>query len=145
MEHLNIERKRLSELVKEAEKKNMQVVLVEEPIIDGHHRVAALIESEHFMVISTKNLLEEDQQLVNSTKEQLEEQDKEMAKLFGRLPEQNMEELVMKIEALPELVEPFILDESKSFPVRNLKFTNSPNKRANVNLPVRKNFNHRRH
>lgn len=61
MEHTNPDRKPFSELVKEAEEKDLKIVLVAEPIIDGHHRVEMFIKHDKFMVIKMSNLLEADQ------------------------------------------------------------------------------------
>lgn len=65
MEHFNVERQPLSELIKEAEEKKLKIIIVHEPIIDGHHRAKAFIESDKFMVIGSSNLLPEDLEKIN--------------------------------------------------------------------------------
>lgn len=60
MENLNLDRKPLSELVKEAQEKKMHPILVIEPVMDGHERIAALVRMENVMIIRSSNVLEED-------------------------------------------------------------------------------------
>lgn len=65
MENTNPEGKSLKELIQEADEKNVKLVLVCDPIIDGHHRARIFMESEHFMVIKTSNLPVADQMEIN--------------------------------------------------------------------------------
>lgn len=59
MENLNIDRKPLSELVKEAEEKKVQIVIIGAGEVGS--KVAEVMASERFMGIHVANLTQEDQ------------------------------------------------------------------------------------
>lgn len=61
MENINIDRKPLSELVKEAEEKKMQIVIIGAGEIGS--KVAEVIASQHFMGIHVANLNEKDKEM----------------------------------------------------------------------------------
>lgn len=140
MENTNPERKPLSELIKEAEEKGMMLVLVADPITDGHHRVAAFIKMDKFMVVRTSNLPESDNETVAKMLEQ--------SKPF---PEVEREPAVFPIKnyRLEELPDNIILNEDNT--LHHVKPTHlkvsDVNKRVLPNLfQMKKNMlrNHRR-
>jgi len=143
MENLNTERKPLSELIKEAEEKGVTLVLVADPVIDGHHRVQAFIKMDKFMVVYTSSLPESDNETVAKMMA-------ESKPLTTKRDPFEAEPIQLKNYRLEELPENIILNEDNKLhhvvPF-NLK-TNDLNKRAS--LPnvgqMKKNMlrNHRR-
>jgi hypothetical protein len=65
MEHTNPDKKTLKELLQEANEKGLKLILVQEPVMDGHHRLLAMIKMEQVMVVGYECLLPRDQEMVS--------------------------------------------------------------------------------
>lgn len=123
--------KRLSELIKDAEQKGCQVVLIGVDAEIGRHAalIAAMAKKPDVVLVCVKDLPQEDQDMI------------------ARLS-RPVEPIELKIERLPELpeivLEKEILSESKQNILQSAKHL-AHSLPKNFNRPVRKSFNHRRH
>lgn len=106
MENTNPENKRLDVIVKEAEVQGIKVVLVAaEPILTGHHRIAALLESDKFMVVFANNLPKEDDlhvaQIMLEAKAKIEDNPFKNEKIF-KFNAPKIEDLIRPLVAYEE-------------------------------------------